>query len=413
MIKINLSILLVILVITSIALPCFAANTARDAANSVVMVYTEHKAVEGGIEKDVSGWGTGFAIGKVDQNVQYIVTNYHVIKDAYENSGTIKVYFSVAANKFVQAEVYWKNELKDLAILKLPEPTTERKALVLRMSKNLNIDDTYSALGYPYTETMVNELPKFDMSDITITRGNISKTTRVSETDLYLLDLKIDHGNSGGPLVNSKGEVVGINTFGVTKEGNTPAYYAIVIDELVKNIDRSVIPVTLYGEISTTMLIIIIVGAIAVILIIAIIIMLIKKNKKKSIKNSGVSNAAPIAVSRNVVQGNPVSASVIGITGTFAGQRFELKNKLVFGRDNKKCNVIFPLDIPGISAVHCMVTSDANGVALTDLGSSYGTFLANGTKLVANQKMKLNSGDTFYLSSEDCKFEFVIYTLTV
>ena len=401
--------IVIISMLTSLSIPCFAATSARDAVNSIVMVYTEYKTVVNGIETTNSGWGSGFAIGKVDQDVQYIVTNYHVVKEANEGNGTIQVYFSVAANKFVQAEVYWKNEAKDLAILKLPEPTKERTALVLRMSKDIDLNDTYSALGYPYTETMVNVLPKFDTTDITITRGSISKTTRIAETDFYLLDLKIDHGNSGGPLVNSKGEVVGINTFGVLKEGNTPAYYAVVIDELVKNIDRTVIPITLYGEISTTMLIIIIVSGVAFILIVTIIILLIKKNKKqKNKKPEAVSIATPVAVSKNVVDNSSVPAYVIGLTGAFAGQRFELKNKLTFGRDNKKCNVIFPLDTPGISAVHCVVSSDSSGVSIADLGSSFGTFTFNGAKLIPNQKNKLNNGDIFYLSSEECKFEIRI-----
>lgn len=87
---------------------------------------------------------------------------------------TVKVYFSAAANKFMSAEVYWKNQQKDLAVLKLPESTKERKAMVLCPMKKINMDDSFAALGYP-AASMTADFVKFDKSDISITKGGISK----------------------------------------------------------------------------------------------------------------------------------------------------------------------------------------------------------------------------------------------
>jgi uncharacterized membrane protein YhaH (DUF805 family) len=110
-------------------------------------------------------------------------------------------------------------------------------------------------------------------------------------------------------------------------------------------------------------------------------------------------------VNQNVVIANPVSAYIVGLTGTFAGQKFILSNKVTFGRDPQNCNIIFPIEQPGISSIHCAIISDRNGVFLADLGSTYGTYLQNGTKLIPNQSIKLNNKDVFYLTSEECKFE--------
>ena len=67
---------LTFLLLTVLAAPCFAAGSARDAADGVVLVSTDY------------GRGSGFAIGKTGKPVQYIVTNYHVIRDVYEEGGT-------------------------------------------------------------------------------------------------------------------------------------------------------------------------------------------------------------------------------------------------------------------------------------------------------------------------------------
>lgn len=93
-----------------------------------------------------------------------------------------------------------------------------------------------------------------------------------------------------------------------------------------------------------------------------------------------------------------VQGMVSGKGGTFDGQSFSLDKSLVFGRDNTRCNVVYPGETRGISSVHCSLEKQAGKVYLTDLGSTYGTFLGDGTKLAANVKHELKSGDTFYLA---------------
>ena len=96
-----------------------------------------------------------------------------------------------------------------------------------------------------------------------------------------------------------------------------------------------------------------------------------------------------------------------GVTGKYSGQSLDLlKGKVVIGRDPATCNIVFDKNTPGISGRHCQVVYDPNEdcFIITDLGSSYGTFLGNGKKLTANVAEKLSTGDTFYLCDNANRF---------
>ncbi len=388
------------MMVSVFSVPIFAANPS-DAKDSVVMVYSQDSNGD-------SGWGSGFAIGDPDKPIQFIATNCHVVTNEKGTNNAIKVYFSAAANKFMNAEIYWKNAEKDLAVLRLPEPTTERRAMVFCTNKKINLDDNFAALGYPWSANIGNDFIKFDKNDISITKGGIQKQTRINSRDVYLLDLTITQGNSGGPLVNSKGEVVGVNTFGYTDPQTKKdlASYAVAIDELMRNIDRNVIPYTVSGEISTKMIIYIILSTIVIIVIIVSVIILLLKKKKlvhsysnaKSSTNQSIMNTKAINLASK--------AYIRGLNGYFAGQSFDIGNKLVIGRDSSRCTVVFPLDTAGVSGIHCEITFDGSTIYLNDLGSSYGTFLSSGTKLNPNTPIKISNTDKFYLGDEGNTFEF-------
>lgn len=386
-----------------------SAATARDAADSVVMVVENFTGADG---KAYTAWGSGFAIGKTGQPVQYIVTNDHVIEDAFQSKGEVQVYFSAAAHKSMEAEVYWRDEAKDLAVLRLPESTTERQAMVLCPMNQVDLNDSFSALGYPVSASVKNDFPKFDIGDIAVQRGGISKETRMNQTDVYLLDLQISEGNSGGPLVNSKGQVVGINSYYIQSKANQDAAtvksnYAIAIDELIRNVDQRVIPMTIADN-GPNYTVYYIAGGAAVIVIAAVIILLVVLRGRKKRTPAAASAAQPAMAS--VYPAEPAATvrtsfvQVRGMSGYFQGKAFPVSGQLKFGRDNNSCNVVFPIDQPGISGTHCMLAPEADGVYLTDLGSSYGTFLANGTKLTPHTPVRLHPGDAFYLAGEENLF---------
>lgn len=114
--------------------------------------------------------------------------------------------------------------------------------------------------------------------------------------------------------------------------------------------------------------------------------------------NSGMETAAmPVTPSGNV--------NISCVKGEFAGYDFPLNpgDTIIIGRDNS-CNIRFDSSSPNLSRRHCMINYDGSNVWITDMGSSYGTFLANGTRLTQGQKMLLQPGMGFYLGSENISF---------
>lgn len=392
--------------------------------------------------------GSGFAIGEEGQPVSYIVTNAHVVVDRYAeylstNSTTaktevnsrradeVRVYFSYGSNDFMRAQIYYINEKKDICILKLPEPTDKRKPLVICRSEDIDMDDEYAALGFPFDSDlfMDNTGLAYNIDDITMTRGAISrKSTDQNGVQVYLIDVDIRSGNSGGPLVNSKGEVVGINTYSVYD-----SKYAVVIDELLAAVNRDVVPYTLSTEVSDTAeteseislpsetdettqtvaepaenkssggmnIVVTIIAAAFAVLCIVLIVVLVMKNKK----GSSAPSPAPAAVSAVPEVGVSHTASITGIKGVMAGRSFPVSGSAVIGRNPEKCTICFPVNTQGISGLHCEIRQNGSVYEIIDRGSSCGTFLGSGQKLSENVPTALPSGMYFYLGSTEQLFQ--------
>ena len=392
--------------------------------------------------------GSGFAIGEEGQPVSYIVTNAHVVVDRYAeylstNSTTaktevnsrradeVRVYFSYGSNDFMRAQIYYINEKKDICILKLPEPTDKRKPLVICRSENIDMDDEFAALGFPFDSDlfMDNTGLAYNIDDITMTRGAISrKSTDQNGVQVYLIDVDIRSGNSGGPLVNSKGEVVGINTYSVGK-----SKYAVVIDELLAAVNRDVVPYTLSTEVSDTAeteseislpsetaettqavaepaenkssggmnIVVTIIAAAFAVLCIVLIVVLVMKNKK----GSSAPSPAPAVNSAVPEVGVSHTASITGIKGVMAGRSFPISGSAVIGRNPEKCTICFPVNTQGISGLHCEIRQNGSVYEIIDRGSSCGTFLGSGQKLAENVPTALPSGMYFYLGSTEQLFQ--------
>jgi len=106
----------------------------------------------------------------------------------------------------------------------------------------------------------------------------------------------------------------------------------------------------------------------------------------------------------------PVSGSsvmLLCISGSMAGSSYPVSGTLYIGRDPGRCQIVFPAETSGVSAVHCEVRQQSPGVLLIDSGSTYGTFLGNGRKLNANEGVLLNSGDSFFLADNRYSFRIL------
>lgn len=374
------------------------------------------------------GWGSGFAVGKEGEDPQYIVTNCHVISNNGSVYDNIQVYFSAAANKFVSAEVVAADTSKDLCILELPEPTVERKPLTLCKSDNVSKGDEVFVLGYPAYSLAGKNYLTFDTKDITSAKGNVSQKTRINNsgaigTNVYMTDTIIDNGNSGGPMINSNGEAIGVATWGIDvkdESGNkrTDGGYATIVDELIPILNSNNVPYTLSTDAAAagdgedvptdaqpesadnTMLIVIVIAA-AVVVIAVIVVIVVVKGKKSAapspVQSMPQNNIAAVKISQGAV--------ITGMKGIMANRSFNVNGSIVLGRNSQKCNVCFPVDSKGISGVHCQIRQANGGYEIMDLGSSNGTFLGSGQKLTPNVPVFIPDGTYFYLGSAEQLFQ--------
>jgi S1-C subfamily serine protease len=143
-----------------------------------------------------SGSGFVFATGG------YILTNNHVV------DGPGKVFVRIAGEKRdIPAEVVGASAQVDLAVIKMTGEFPELKPLpvaTLSLARGTEV----VALGYPLPQDFGN-LGFPTKEDLKLTRGPISAPPTPTER-FYVLDMRVNHGNSGGPLVDMRGEVVGI-----------------------------------------------------------------------------------------------------------------------------------------------------------------------------------------------------------
>lgn len=397
-----------------------SASTVEDALQSVVLVSSDY------------GQGSGFAVGKVGENPKYIVTNRHVVVSKNNIAAkTVTVYFSAAANKFMKAEIVAVDTNKDLCVLELPEPTAERKPIALCTSDKVSQGDEAYVLGYPDYALAGKNYLAYDISDIASTKGTVSQKTRVNNngaigTNSYLTDATIDHGNSGGPMINSNGEVIGIAAWGIRgrDENNsevvtsTTGGYAVQVDELIPMLNSNNIPYTLGGGSSGTnsenndtsspapaenggfpvMLVVIIAAVVVVVAAAAVVIVVMKKKKSPSDNYASHYGSPASGQSYN-------NAVIIGMKGIMANRSFNINGNLIIGRNAQKCSVAYPVDTKGVSGVHCEIRQANGGFELIDCGSSNGTYLGNGQKLIPNVPVFLPSGTYFYLGSAEQLFQ--------
>ena len=148
------------------------------------------------------GTGSGFIIS----SPMHIVTNYHVV----EGAGKIKVMF--LNGEIIEAKVVVKDVQNDVAILKLSKKSTlSREVLRLGNLSEVKLSTRIFTVGFPMSQVLGTK-PKYS-------EGIISSTAGAQDDPRYFqISVPIQPGNSGGPLFNMKGEIVGITTASMSTE---------------------------------------------------------------------------------------------------------------------------------------------------------------------------------------------------
>lgn len=99
---------------------------------------------------------------------------------------------------------------------------------------------------------------------------------------------------------------------------------------------------------------------------------------------------------------------LIGCYGVFEDMVLEVEKEITIGRNAGLCQLVYPETARGISGAHCKIENTDGGVFLTDLHSTNGTFLADGTRLVPDRPFALLNGQGFYLGSRENAFDVMV-----
>lgn len=441
------------------SLPVSAAEEFHsESRESVAVVYTclELTGGEYGF-----GWGTGFFVGNTGENPTYLVTNYHVISDfidygsgelvsftvddmQMQGRSKIRVYFD--SSDYMSAYYVSGDESKDIAILKLESATSKRKPISLSSPTDAMVGSTVYAVGYPGLADNIIAEPtsSWDIEDATVTRGTVNRifTTEGTGRVNLQIDCVIRHGNSGGPLVNGDGAVVGVNTWSVSSSStDEDMYYAVSIDEAILLLNQSGVTYTMYSDTaqttggsivtdgatgneddinggsiiepqpepssgSTGLIVAVVVMAVVIIAGIGVaVFLLIRKNKASQpnhVTDGSVSFPKP-APGQRASSGQPRSdgqgIQLIAVGGYMDGRTYPVDgNEITFGRDASS-TVRFPADAKGVSRQHCRIFWKNGTLMLMDCGSSYGTYTQAG-KLESMKPVPVKAGDVFYIGEK-------------
>ena len=386
--------------------------------------------------------------------------NLYILLDDEWNAAAEEGGLEIDLDHAVPCQVIYEPErYPDYAVLQAERVITERTALPLMPASLASPGEPVYVIGFPGVSDTITDANTASIDNITVTTGIISRLTHMSmtdenginiDTDVVQTDAVINSGNSGGPMVTADGYVIGLNTYSlVNTDGSNPdgAVYMAVQSEYVISRLNDLIDIGTLNGFSYTLVtdreggssllptILICVAVVAAAVVAAVLIL--RRGKKRSApasqtreqdmpgRNDSSINPelrrerrkgpfpktelddAPFPKTKVEDPIGPTmpeeplpTLRLVGVEGHFAGRRFALEGSIRLGRLPDKNDLVFPPDTTGVSGCHCVVRLTSSGATLTDLGSSFGTFLADGTRLQSNRPVELKVGDRFALGSQ-------------
>ena len=172
------------------------------------------------IASDYGRWhasGTGMFINEKG----YVLTNNHVVEKGYY----ARVFLPNKTE--IRAEVVYRDEIRDIAILKCPNGNYS--AVSLGSSEELGLGEDVIAIGFP-SASVLGDSPS-------ISKGIVSAFRTIDGVKYIQTDASLNPGSSGGPLVNIRGDIVGMNTWKLTEgEGIS---FAIELNSLKTDIENT------------------------------------------------------------------------------------------------------------------------------------------------------------------------------
>jgi len=360
--------------------------------------------------------GSAFVIGQSGGST-YLMTNRHVVSLMNQGEQNVMRYVYVlrenAEGAILDATVIEPpNSSIDLVFLRVDTGLASRPALRIAKSETVKRGDACYAAGFPDAADQIRDdgknLPS-SPEDVTFSAGVISQIGGEYQGQKTIqITAHISNGNSGGPLLNHKGDVIGINTY-----GNDNINKSIFSDYIIEAADRLDVPYTLAEE---GLPIVSIAGICVGVLAIVSILIILSRRKKKAeklpssceFKQTGSSPSTPSnshpSNTRPSQSGAP--RGIRGTGGQYKNTTFDVGERTLIGRDPTRCSIVFAAQTPGVGSLHCEILRVGEGFKIIDHKSKYGTFLS-GAKIQQNVPVVLKVGSSFYLG--DPRNSFIVY----
>lgn len=403
--KKRFSLLLAALLLTALLAPAALADR-DDVPYGVVRIISEFQNPE--TNETSVGLGSAFAVGEPGEAAQYFVTNRHMVESSdYEitldENGEIAGIREIpciwhgtwiiidSEQTMIPVNLVAVSDRADLALVNVGAPIESRTPLVLRPfdASEIKVGSeqvyTYGFPGVADDNLTLNTgaaLPS-TVRDITVTTGVISRIADHSSTgegEQLQIDAAITHGNSGGPLVDAKGYVLGVNTSG-SSEVDT-YNYAVSVNEVIRMLDAERILYVTDADVRHELLLKIAIIAAAALVVIAVVLIIVLRRRKSS---AGIDR------------------TLVGTAGELAGKSFKLGKVEVIGRNGRetggRCTIVYPANTNGVSTVHCTVFIEDGQVKVRDENSSFGTWI-DGQKLEPGRSVVMHRGQVLYLGSK-------------
>lgn len=340
---------------------------------------------------------------------------------------------------------------RDMAILGIAKPTDKRVPLKLSVPTQEMVGHDITIIGYPgSSESFMDSATGKGEDDSTVTGGKISRigTEGGTVAQKVQYDASTNGGNSGGPVIlNETGAAVALHAWGM-KNVDANMNGGLNMEEVIKLLKKNDIPFDLLEypapepepepqpepetesitETSTTTTtsahasgpkagaII----AVAAVVIAGAAFFVINNNKKKEEERrrreeeeirrreeeERKRKEEEAEKQRKAAASMPASDDSLYriqcVRGVLGSKRVMIPRtgQVVMGR-NPGCGILFPEDTKGVSGRHCAVFFDNGDVYVTDLGSSFGTFIEPGQRLAAQQSVRIPLGKKFWLGSEN------------
>ena len=409
-----------ILALVLFTVPAMAAtNAVVEARSGVVRIIA--------IFEDYISTGSGFGVGTAGMSTNTFVTNRHVVLDE-EGNRPLKIYIllddyaltqtGIDESRSMPCSIRWVSDgSPDLAVLETADNVPGRVALPLceNVEEVMEPTDALWVLGFPASGDYISTVSDTefttpaDIDSVNVTSGSFSKFERDASSGTMTLihNAAMNGGNSGGPLVNEDGVVIGVNTFvfGNLSDATEVAHSAsISVDEVIRVLDAQGIDWD--PPASTMSWLYILLGAV----VLGAAVLIVMKVRKPAPKAEPVQVGAPIPHTTpaheapKAVSSNDSGLRFQAVSGTFSGKRFSINGTVHLGRNPETNDFVYPANTQGISGNHCSLSYSNGKLFLKDEGSTYGTFLGNGQRLAARQAVELKVGDKFYLASTNETF---------